>query len=237
MFTQKAKIYTTSAALALAVALAGSVAQAALTVSAAVGGSPTGSIYDNFNSLALGNAAQVSSTGIGVSFAPDGQVVQGATAQNAAPYLSNNNGALFGDANGADTSNYLSAGIGQVILDFSSLGPQQYLGLLWGSVDAYNTLDFYNGNTLVGSIVGTDFWPGANGDQGVNGTYYVNVSSTLDFNKVVASSSQYAFEIDNVSYNNNGGPGGQEVPEPATLALFGLGLAGLGVMARRRKPD
>ena len=27
---------------------------------------------------------------------------------------------------------------------------EKYLGLLWGSVDAYNTLSFYDGSTLIG---------------------------------------------------------------------------------------
>ncbi len=41
-------------------------------------------------------------------------------------------------------------------------------------------------------------------------------------------------KIDNVSITTNGGPGGNEVPEPGTLALLGAGLLGLG-LARRRK--
>ena len=48
--------------------------------------------------------------------------------------------------------------------------------------------------------------------------------------------SDYDARIDNVSvvrYVDDGGDG--KVPEPATVALFGLGLAGLGAV-RRRKP-
>ena len=68
-----------------------------------------------------------------------------------------------------------------------------YFGLLWGSVDNYNTLSFYNGSTLIGTITGADITPTATGDQGVNGTFYVNLVSTTPFDRVVATSSQYAF--------------------------------------------
>jgi hypothetical protein len=206
-------------------------AQANLMVDATVGGAPTGVNYANFDDLALGSTGGTSG-GINVSFTPDGKVVQGSqSGQYAAPYLSNSNGTLFGDSttSGPDATKYLTTGTGSVTLAFG--GPQMYLGLLWGSVDDYNTLTFYNGGSAVGSLTGLDVTASANGDQGVQGTFYVNVNSDTAFDRVVATSSQYAFELDNVAYNDSN----VSVPEPGTLALFSLGLLGAGVGARRRR--
>src|SRR4029453_118505 len=86
----------------------------------------------------------------------------------AAPFLSNNNGLLFGDpSNGADTTPYISTGIGQIPL----IMPEQvmYVGLLWGSVDLYNTLQLFDGATLVGTISGANVAADANGNQGAVG--------------------------------------------------------------------
>jgi hypothetical protein len=167
-----------------------------------------------------------------VSFTGTGQVVQGAAGGlYAAPFVSGSNGVGFGSPdqpNGADGTTYLSTGIGSVILDFSS--QQTYFGLLWGSVDNYNTLSFYNGATLVGSFTGLQIWASANGNQGQQGTFYVNFNDTTgSFNRVVASSTQYAFELDNIAYNGNGVPDGG-----ATLALLGLAFAGLALIRRQR---
>lgn len=206
---------------------------ATLIVSADVGGAPTGANYVNFDNLPSGNAGGASG-GIGVSFTSgDGAVVTGALVNKyAAPYLSNANGTLFGDPNnGADATPYLSTGIGSVTLTFSS--DQLYLGLLWGSVDNYNTLSFYDGVSLVGSITGTDVWASANGDQGVNGTFYVNTISDLAFDSVIASSTNYAFEFDNVAFNSEAFI--RNVPEPASLTLFCTGLVALVGLGRVRR--
>ncbi len=205
-------------------------ARAGLIVSASVGGAPTGESYANFDNLPLGDAGGVSS-GITVSFTGDGQAVQGSESDvYAAPYLSNGNGTLFGDPNnGQDTTTFLSTGIGSVILNMP--GQETYLGILWGSVDSYNTLSFYEGSTLIGSVTGSDVTASANGDQGMNGTYYVNITSTANFDKVIATSSSYAFEFDNVAFNPSA------VPEPSSFVLAvagGIGLLTYRQISRKR---
>jgi len=196
-------------------------ANAALTISAVVGGAPLPNTQKiNFDGLALGGANAVAG-GINVSFTGTGQVVQGSDNNPqtyAPPVLSVSNGLGFGSPDqvtGPDATHYLTTGIGSATLDFTT--PQTYFGLLWGSIDSYNTLTFYDSaNQSVGSVSGQASWiaPALLGNQGANATAYVNITSTLAFTKVVASSTQNAFEFDNVAI----------VPEPSTYVAGGLAL-------------
>lgn len=242
------KAATAVAAFVGSLAMAGT-ANATLAITSVNGGAPNGVILDNLDWLpnSGGNNGTYDPTGgvspqsgMSVSFSPDGGAVQGNVGGiNAAPFLSGNNGDGFGNPlyttnqpNGQDTTVYVTAGgIQGSSATFLLPDDELYFGLLWGSVDTYNTLEFYDSsNNLVGTITGIQVTNAANGDQGANGTFYVNINSDIAFNRVVASSSQHAFEIDNISFNQT-----IPSPEPITLSLFGAGLAGLGLARRRRK--
>ncbi len=214
--------------LSLSVLVMSPVARAGLLIDSSVGGAPTGVNYANFDGLPLGATGGVSN-GIIVSFTGDGQAVQGSqSGLYAAPYLSSGNGTPFGDpTNGPDATTYLTTGVGSVTLALP--GEEKYVGLLWGSVDSYNTLSLYNGLTLVGTVTGTDVEAGANGDQGQFGTFYVNINSTGSFDRLVATSSSYAFEFDNVAYNTSA------VPEPSSFVLALIGVIGTAGYAKVRR--
>lgn len=174
---------------------------------------------------------------LSVSFAPVAQAVQGTTSTYAEPYVSGDNNNYFGgDYTGSDNTTYLTAGSdgdvnypnSMVTLTFSKA--QNYLGILWGSVDAYNTLSLYNNNVLVGQLTGSDVIADPNGNQVAGGTTYVNITG-VTFDEVIATSSQYAFEFDNVAYS--------AVPESTTiiagaLLLLPLGASTLRVLRKQR---
>jgi PEP-CTERM motif len=220
---------------------------AALLVSSSLGGTPLGVATENFDTLVPGNTATTLLTsGITVSFLPDAQPISGRSSGfYAAPFLSGGNGLGFGSgggnqANGVDLTTYITSGSAGADSGAAATlqmpGLETYFGILWGSVDSYNTLNFYNDVTLVGTVTGSDVTASANGDQGVNGTLYVNINATAGtaFDRVVATSSQYAFEFDNVAFNPVlAAKPSSAVPEPFSLGLLGTGLLGL-VLVRRR---
>jgi hypothetical protein len=215
---------------------------AGLMISGVVGGSSTGAIQETFDSLVPDSiAATTLPSGLTISYDGDAGPVSG-SAPNvyAAPDLSGGNGLGFGpsgttQANGVDGTTYITAGrAGSVTLQFPTL--ETYLGILWGSVDGYNSLSFYNGTTLIGTVTGSDVLASPNGDQGVNGTAYVNIGATggSAFDRVVATSGLNAFEFDDVSFNVPISTfAADPAPEPMGLGLFGIGLLGLGFVRRR----
>lgn len=228
----------------------------AATVNALVGGAATGANRINFDSLAIG-VHPPAGTAVPV-FSPlggsvptvtlatygNGAVVSGSvSSQYAAPHLSGSNGSMFGSdgsnlpdgsdqPDGIDVTRYVTTGTSSVELTFSET--QLYLGLLWGSVDDYNTLEFYRLGLLVDSVTGLDVDAAADGDQGEQGTFYVNINTAVPFDSVLFKSSDFAFEFDNVAFSQR--PFGEEKPVPdggTTLALLGASIGGLTLLRRK----
>ena len=142
--------------------------------------------------------------------------------------------------------NYLATGIGSITILFPSL--ESVFGLLWGSVDVYNTISFA---TLDGPVNFTGaLMPASAGSQGFGGSFYTTITSSVPFSSVVLSSTGYSFEAASVVYGAalpepgtmSTGPtqGGAEVygmalPEPGGLAVVGVGILGLGLALGRRR--
>jgi hypothetical protein len=134
----------------------------------------------------------------------------------------------------ANAGKYLSTGIGTITLSFGA--DQSAFLMLWGSIDAYNSVKFFNdgaqvGSTITGSAVAPLAGiPAANGNRGFGGSAYV-LFSNITFDRIDFISTQNSFEFAALV----GSTQPFAVPVPGALALFGAGLMGLGMVARKRR--
>jgi hypothetical protein len=152
-----------------------------------------------------------------------------------ATYLSGGLGSTT--ANAALSGSYLSTGGigGSIVVSF--ITPQTTLALLWGSIDAGNRLAL---NNAAGDVVtGAEIQALAvgfigNGYQGVGGSAYVLVTSDTPFTSITLSSSEISFEAAGLVAGAPLNEMAIAIPEPASLALFGSGLAVLARIGRRK---
>lgn len=193
---------------------------------------------------AAGAQAQIVSSQFG---APDPGIPAGADLifdfEQATPELTGDVQLVTGSVGGAyaapagDTTQYAvvpMAGqpMGVAILDLTGLGRDVFdFGLYWGSIDDYNFLDFFNGNTLIGTVSGA-LIPPANGNQTANVTnrrVNVRFAGGQAITSVRFRSEGVAFEFDDIAVT--------AVPEPATWGLMIAGFAMVGAAARRRNAN
>lgn len=134
------------------------------------------------------------------------------------------------------TGNYLAVGPfdgSPAVLNLASFDRIGSISLLWGSIDAFNTLQLLDAaNNVIYSVTGLTV-------RDVNAPQPGNVNRVVKFtftdlatqnavNAIRFSSSSNAFEIDNVAI--------QAVPEASTWLLMIMGMFGIGFVMRRN-PD
>ena len=156
----------------------------------------------------------------------DGALPTNYTATNSAAVVSGNSSWVYA-APAGDNTDYLTTGTGSVALTYTNA--ISYLGFYWGSVDDYNTISLTRTDGTTEAFTGSSLASlgvTANSSQSA----YVNFfdESHLGWDKVVLSSTENAFEVDNIA---------TATPEPASMAMLGAGLLALGVIARKRKTN
>ncbi len=211
--------------LAAGIALAGSQAGHAANLFSYDAINPTQPLtgtVENFSSFAGSNIANESSatatpltTAFGTLTFSHAQIVYGAQGgEFAVPYGT------------SQTGNYLSVYNNPGIATFTITKPATTFEIDWGSIDPSNQILFTDSQgdqfALTGSMVNAN----ANGDQGINGTDLVVVTSKYNLVSAVLTSGQNSFEVGAVSVS--------AVPLPGALTLFGAGLVGLGAYGWRK---
>jgi hypothetical protein len=206
-------IFACIAALTFAVSAAPASAQVSFSSSPSAGASSSGVTFD-FDTTTP-------------AFTGGGQVVTGSATPYAQPVGSTGSYFAVGPNNGGTASS----------LFFGNTAALSSVSWIWGSLDNYNSIQFFGeGGALSGGLITGDMISApaaANGDQG---SALTNRLVTFNFEGasqlvrgVNLVSTVDALEIDNITLT-------AAVPEPATWAMMivGVGLVG-GTMRRRQR--
>jgi hypothetical protein len=200
---------------------------------------PSGSslVLIDLTSATFPSQATLTGSGFSVSFAgvgsdqglvkgdllPVGHAVPIAGVAGGLPeYLTGGFGSSLTTDIGASGS-YLSSGIGTITIEF--LVPRTSFALLWGSIDAGNSLSFNDASHL--NVAGTAVQAAAagfaaNGFQGPGGSAYVVVTTDTPFTTITAASSGISFEFRPLAASATALDTAN--PEPAGLAMTAGGI-------------
>lgn len=152
------------------------------------------------------------------SYSGDYQLVSGSLAGNYAAPL-NDKTRYMSIPDTFDNNTSMS---GSVTFELAS--EANYFGIYWGSIDTYNSINFFNDNLLVGEVVGGDLGPADGSWTDPDTNQYVNITDII-FDSFVLNTDGIAFEVDNIAV--------APVPEPGTIFMMVAGL--LGLFGLRRK--
>ena len=142
-----------------------------------------------------------------------------------------NTGLVDSVENGQAGHNHWASGSITYAFDASILGAlPNAVGIVW--TDGINNITFQaydETNALIGTLVGShaddNFFGGTAEDR------FYGVTTSGGISRIVISDPS-GIEVDHLQYGLRGAL--VPVPEPATLALLGIGLAGLGLSRRKR---
>ena len=198
-------------------------------------------LVSSINGLACQNISFNDSTNLQTFVNPSTQCNGITYSFSGSPYVS---GSLSGQYSALpnDTSVFLTAapsqegksGASPVSITLPSNA--NYFGFYSASLDAYNFIEFFENTISRGQYSWTQLAALAGIPSGdVSTGQYFNVYLSKDmafFNKVVLTSTNYAFETDNHSFGVAMAP--ESVPVPGVLALLSIGLVGIGAARRRQ---
>jgi hypothetical protein len=216
-------------------------AQANATISVSIPGldHPLLNPGETFNTAPA--SATFFSSALNAQFTSSGAVVtSGTTSTSAAPWVGalQQTGGVPPPLAGRDVTPYLSIGGGaSETITFAAGTAATTLGLYWGSVDAFNQVQFLENGHVIDTFNGTQISPllSNGGQTAFTSNRYVTFSNLGTFNEVILGgipgNTQNAFEIDNITAHTVT----SAVPETSTWVMMILGFFSVGFAAYRRK--